>query len=927
MEIRLLGPVEVIRDGEPVARLTGRPRTLLAVLALAAPEPVTMDAIGRRVWGADPPENLRPSVQSLVFRLRRLLGPEVDIECIGSSYALRIARGQVDASRFGQLIDAAGRSDDPGEQRERLTAALALWRGEPFDGVDSEWLDQLQAPRLTETYLSAVERRLDLDLAAGKHEQALPELRELAAAHPLRESLWLRLLTVLAKCGRPADALTQYEELRRRLADELGTDPDEQLRALHAQLLAATQSRPLAPERSAMTPRQLPPAPGAFTGRAATLAELDHLSSAPRAPGAPAIIAVHGPGGVGKTALALHWAHRAADRFPDGQLYLNLQGYGPDRPLDPDTALDLLLRGLGLSGAQIPDGRQTRAALLRSVLAGREVLVVLDNARDADQVRPLIPGSAGLVLVTSRSQLRSLAAREGAHRVPLEPFSADDAAAYLTRILAAHDVRYDTAELAELTRLCGHLPLALAIAAERLTREPAGSVRALSTELEQHPDRLALLDVGEDADGALRAVFGWSYDVLDAQPARAFRLLGLHPGPNTSLEAVSALLAVPPAETRQSLGQLVGAHLLEQPGDRYQLHDLLAEYSVRLVQEVEDTAESTAAQTRLLDWYAHSALNGKVALEKSEPLLDFGRPVAGVEPMVFDTARQAVDWFTDERQGLVAAVRTAVAQGHDRAAYRLAHALWPYLMYLRALDDLFEIQCLALDAARRTGDGDAEAVTTHAVGRAYLFRSDLDRACKHLDEALRLFELLGDDHGRGSALTDLGRLYRRWGDTDAAIRHHRAAIDVLEPLNDPVEVARNHENIADTYILAGRHHEAAEAARQALTLHRIAGERRAEAFTLDTLATALLGLGDHDEAGRIASQALDLSRDLEDRWSEVCALNSLGRALSARGNLADAHHHWQLALDVLDETGMPGSDTLNRTTLTQLLNARDPRTQ
>jgi tetratricopeptide (TPR) repeat protein len=503
--------------------------------------------------------------------------------------------------------------------------------------------------------------------------------------------------------------------------------------------------------------------------------------------------------------------------------------------------------------------------------------------------------------------------------VPLEPFSEDDAAAYLTQTLAGHDVRHDVEELAELTRLCGHLPLALAIAAERLTREPTGSVRALSTELEQHPDRLALLDVGEDADGALRAVFDWSYDVLEPQSARAFRLLGLHPGPDTSLEAVSALLAVPPEETRRSLGQLVGAHLLDQPGDRFQLHDLLAEYSVRLVHERDDPADITTARERLLDWYAHSALNGKVALEKAKPLLDFGQPPAGVEPMVFDDSRQAVDWFNAERQGLVAAVRTAVEQGHDRAAYRLGHALWPYLMYLRALDELFEIQCLALDAARRTGDGDAEAVTAHAVGRAYLFRSDLDQACKHLDEALRLFELLGDDHGRGSTLTDLGRLYRRWGDTDAAVRYHRAAIDVLGPLDDTVAIARNHANVAEAYLLADRYAEAVEAAREAVALNRAAGERRAEAFALGTLAAALLGCGDHGDAGRVAAEALQLSRDLDDRWSEVCALTNLGQALDHRGDAAGAHRHWQLALDVLDETGMPGSDSLNRATLTQLL--------
>ncbi|MET9311374.1 BTAD domain-containing putative transcriptional regulator [Kribbella sp. NPDC003505] len=920
MEIRLLGPVEVIRDGTPVARLTGRPRALLAVLALAAPEPVTADAIGRRVWGDDPPENLRPSVQSLVFRLRRLLGPEPAIEYAGSSYALRIAPEQVDASRFQQLLEAAARAGDPREQHDRLTEALALWRGEPFDGVDSEWLSQLQAPRLTETYLSAVERRLDLDLAAGNHEQALPELRELAAAHPLRESLWSRLLTVLAKCGRPAEALTQYEQLRRRLAEELGTDPDPQLRALYAELLAATQPRsPSAVGPAAMAPRQLPPAPAGFTGRATVLAELDRLSSASRPSSAPTIVAVHGPGGVGKTALALHWAHRAADRFPDGQLYLNLQGYGPERPLEPDAALDLLLRGLGVPGAQIPHGRQARAALLRSVLADRQVLIVLDNARNADQVRPLMPGSTGLVLVTSRSQLRSLAARDGAQRVPLEPFSSDDAAEYLTQTLTAYDVRHDAEELAELTRLCGHLPLALAIAAERLTREPESTVRALSAELEQHPDRLALLDVGEDADGALRAVLSWSYDVLSAQSARAFRVLGLLPGPDTSVEAVGALLAVQPEEARQSLGRLVGAHLLEQPGERYQLHDLLAEYAGRLVREVEDPADITAARERLLDWYAQSARNGKVTLEKSEPLLDFGHPMAGVEPMVFDTTRQAVDWFAAERQGLVAAMRTAVAHGHDRAAYRLGHALWPYFMYVRALDDLFEIQCLALDAARRTGDGPAEAVATHAVGRAYLFRPDLDQACKHLDEALRLFELLGDDYGRGSVLTDLGRLHRRRDDSEAAVRHHRAAIEVLTRLNDTVGVAGNHANVADTYLLAGRHHEAAAAAREAVRLNRIAGERRAEAFALDTLSAALLGRGDHADARRIAEEALELSRDLDDRWSEVCALTHLGRALQAVGDVPAAHRQWRRALEVLDETGMPGSDQLNRTTLTQLL--------
>ncbi len=937
MEIRLLGPFEALRDDEPLPGLTGRVRALLAVLALAVPDSVSVDAIGQRLWGDNPPANLRPSVHTSVARLRTLLAADVSVDTTPGGYALRIDPQQVDALVFTQLLDQAGLASGTAAERDLLTAALALWRGEPFAGIRSDWLDREQAPRLTEAYLSATERRIDLDLADGRHDVVLPLLRELTAKHPLRESLWLRLLTALSRSGRPAEALTLYDELRRRLADELGVDPVAELRGLHAELLEATEPRRPTPARS--TPRQLPPGPARFTGRTAALDRLDALSGGPETLSAHAarvgsgsrihsgattdhhplaILAVHGQGGVGKTSLALHWAHRAADRFPDGQLYLNLQGYGPGDPMDPDAALDILLRALGISGDQIPERGPARTAMLRTVLADRRVLLLLDNARDAEQVRPLLPGSGCLVLITSRSQLRSLAAREGAHRVALDRFGPDDAAAYLTATFEPHHVQATSTEIAELSDLCGHLPLALAIAAERVTREPATGVRALITELRDHPDRLGVLDVDEDDDGALRVVFDWSYRVLAPEQARLFRLLALQPAQDLGLGAVAALASVSEHEAARCLDGLVGAHLLEQPGRRYQLHDLLRLYSNTLVQQTEEPAEREAARARVLDWYAHSALSGKVMLERSKPLLDFGSPLPGVTPLTFDETARAADWFTAERHVLIAAVHDAVRHGHDRAAYQLAFALWPYLIYLRAFDELFELQRVGLEAARRTGDLLSEAALAEGLGAAYLHRRDFPRCSEHLTHALKLFDTLGAERGRASVLTVLGRMFRYAGDAQASIEHHQQAIAALTP-DEPVQIARNLASMAQMYLADGRYDEACAAADRAVHLNRTSGERRAEAFALDTLATAEVARGNHTTAAALYEQSLTICRSLSDRWGEAVSLANLGHAHQRSGNPTQARTYWHQSLAVLTTNNLPGSPELNKETLRALL--------
>ncbi|GAA1514314.1 AfsR/SARP family transcriptional regulator [Kribbella lupini] len=949
MEIRLLGPFEALRDDEPLPGLTGRVRTLLAVLALAVPDSVSVDAIGQRLWGDDPPANLRPSVHTSIARLRTLLAPNVSVDTTPGGYALRVDPQQVDALAFTQLLEQAAQATDPAAERDLLTAALDLWRGEPFGGIRSDWLEREQAPRLTEAYLSATERRIDLDLAAGRHDVVLPPLRELTAKHPLRESLWLRLLTALSRSGRPAEALTLYDELRRRLADELGVDPEAELRGLHAELLEATEpKRPTQATTTRSAPRQLPPAPARFTGRTAALNRLDTLSGissgSAGGSGSPdgsggarstgrgsdtahssadprplAILAVHGQGGVGKTSLALHWAHRVADQFPDGQLYLNLQGYGPGDPMDPDTALDLLLRGLGVSGNQIPERGPARTAMLRTVLADRRVLLLLDNARDAEQVRPLLPGSGCLVLITSRSQLRSLAAREGAHRVALDRFGADDAAAYLTATFEPHHVQASATEIAELSELCGHLPLALAIAAERVTREPAAGVRALITELRDHPDRLGVLDVDEDDDGALRVVFDWSYRVLAPPHARMFRLLALQPAQDLGLGAAAALAGTSEHEAARCLDGLTSAHLLEQPGHRYQLHDLLRLYSNTLIQQTEEPVEREAARARLLDWYAHTARSGKAMLERSQPLLDFGSPLPGVTPLTFEDTPAAAGWFTSERHVLIAAVHDAVRHGHDQAAYRIAFGLWPYLIYLRALDDLFELQRVGLEAARRTGDLLGEAALAQGLGMAFIQQNDYQKSSEQLTHSLKLFDSIGHARGSAGVLTDLGRLFRYSGDLKASVQSHLQAIEALDPNDEPVETARNLANLAETYLSDGRPEEAAEAAARAVHLNRASGERRAEAFALNTLATAHLSRGDHATAVGHYQESLAISQALSDRWAEARAEANLGDAFQQSANLPQARTHWRRALDILTQANLPGTPALNREKLQALL--------
>ncbi|MFC0623171.1 AfsR/SARP family transcriptional regulator [Kribbella deserti] len=567
----------------------GQARILLASLLLAVNQPVSPDLLVDRLWPERPPARPYGTLHTYVSRLRRVLGAD-RIETEPAGYLLRAHERNIDLHQFRTLRNQAAAAGVPAEELRLLRAALALWRGRPFGDLTSTWLDRDVVPQLTEEWFGATERRIDLELAAGPPGGLIAELSELTRQYPTREALWFRLIDALRRCGRRAEALDRYHEVRTILRDELGIDPSPELDQLYRSMLGGEIRRRADPIR------QLPHDIRTFVGRDAELNALDRLDHEQAS--ATRIVTIDGAPGTGKTTLAVHWAHRKAADFDDAQLYLNLRGYGPGDPIGPADAAAMLLRALGVAGETIPDKVEERSALLRSTFAGRRVLLLLDNARDADQIRPLLPGSGSLVIVTSRNQLRSLAIRDGARRLTLRSMEPGQAVELLAATIGRDRVAAEPEASQDLVGLCDRLPLALAIVAERAQR--AATLAEVVAALGDAQARLAHFD-GGDPQSDLSAALSWSYRALPPVAAAMFRLLGLHPSSDISLPAAAALAGLPLPRARASLDQLVAVHLVDQPqADRYEMHDLIRLYATGLVAEG-SAFERQAAYDRLAE--------------------------------------------------------------------------------------------------------------------------------------------------------------------------------------------------------------------------------------------------------------------------------------------------------------------------------------
>jgi DNA-binding SARP family transcriptional activator/Tfp pilus assembly protein PilF len=920
MEFKVLGPVEVWVDGRPVDAGHARQRAVLAVLVLDMGRVVPLEALIDRVWGEDAPRSVRNVVYGYVARIKALLAganePGVSLSRHPGGYLLHAGPDRVDAVRFRRLVADAAIAPDDERAATALGQAVELWRGPALAGVDSPWLNAMRA-RLELERTDAVLDLGEIRLRRGEHGALAGELAALAAAAPADERLIGQLMLALYRCGRQAEALRWFEQTRHYLASELGADPSPPLAALHQQILRADPS--LTPPRVAMrdaapVPRELPADVPAFTGRAAELAELDRLlgSPAPAAVDGPVtaavISAVSGTAGVGKTALAVHWAQRAAERFPDGQLYVNLRGYDPGRPMTAADALAGFLRALGLPGQDIPPEEDQRAARYRSLIAGRRMLVVLDNASAAEQVRPLLPGSPGCAaLVTSRDSLAGLVARDGAARLDLDLPPLDDAVALLTELIGER-AEADPAATAALARQCCRLPLALRVAAELPAARPGVPLAALNAELGDAGHRLDAFNSGDQA-ASVRAVFSWSYGQLTLDAARMFRLLGLHPGPDISVPAAASLAALAEDDARRLLRELARAHLIAEhvPG-RYAFHDLLRAYAAEEARDNENDTGRREATGRVLDHYLHTAARAALLLDPAQEPVVLASPRTGVAAGQPADRGQALAWFEAEHQVLLAAVTLAAESGFDVHAWQLPWAMKLFLHVGGHWQEGAAAQRTALAAATRLGDAAAQALSGRQLAVACTDLGDHDLARSHFARSLTLYQRLGDRLGQGKIQQSLAFAAERQGRYADALEHIEQALRLYQASGDQACEAEALHNVGWCHGLLGDYQRARAFCRQALTLSVEIGHRRLEGHAWDSLGYAEHHLGHLAEAAACYRRALSRYRETGARFAEADALTRLGDNYHTCGELAQTREAWQQALVILEDLHHPDAD-------------------
>ncbi|WP_412515267.1 tetratricopeptide repeat protein [Actinomadura madurae] len=910
LAVDVLGPLRVSVDGRPVELPAGRLRALLAVLAMSAGRTVPTSRLATAVWGADTPGDPGTNVRANVKRLRRALGSAAPLVVARpGAYQLDVDQDSVDALRFGRLLDEAAAAPDLVVEQSRLGAALALWRGTPFDGIASDWLEQSVAPALQERYLTALERRVDLGLASGAPPDPT-ELTESAERHPLRESLWARLLRVLEASGRPAQALERYELIRRRLADELGADPSSELRELHATLLAGG-----VPRGGGAVPRQLPAGTDGFAGRVAELAALDSLLRPPDQAGpdgagsrSPLIAVITGTAGIGKTTLAVQWANRIADRFPDGQLCIDLRGYGPSgETVSSAAALREFLDALQVPPQRIPEGPAAQAGLYRSLLAGRRMLILVDNARDADQVAPLLPGAPGcLTIVTSRDQLAGLVMTYGAHPITLGLLPPGEARRLLALRLGADRIAAEVEAADDIVDRCAGLPLALAIVAARAAIHPRHPLAALADELR---DGLSALESTAD----MRAVFSWSYEALSDAAARLFRLVaGLHPVRDGTTATAASLAGAPASRVRAPLAELTRANLLSEhvPG-RYSCHDLLRAYACELSQAHDTDRE--AARHRLVDHYVRTAsaaqrlVGGDVEDDIGADLAAPGTP--GVCVTDFSGRDEAMAWFEAERPALLAALSLAEDLRLDRQVCRLARALFVFLHGRGHWHDRAETQRAAVAAAGRLGDLVEQSRAYRNLAFALADLGRFDEAHRSLDLAL---EHSRDDLA-GQAWTHYRRdiVYALQGREADALDAARRAHELFDELGDQVGRAIALTDLGWYHGRLGDHGRALELCEQALVLHQKFGNLAYEAHAWSCLADVHLRMGDPARAIPCYHQARDLFRKFDDPYAEASTLAHVGACHHLAGDLEAAREQWRHAYALLGDLASTTVDQIH----------------
>ncbi|MFB9610635.1 AfsR/SARP family transcriptional regulator [Kutzneria kofuensis] len=882
-----MGAITATVDGRPADIGHARQQCVLAALLVDVNAVVSVDELVDRVWGENPPQRATGTLHSYLTRLRRVDG--VTIVRRAGGYSLLVEDPlAIDVNLFRSLVAQARGSDDPSV----FERALALWRGEALAGLDSDWAVE-ERGRLARERLAAELDHTDLRLRLGQHAALVPELLARTAENPLDERAAGQLMLALYRAGRQAEALSRYQAVRTRLAEDLGTDPGPELRELHQRILTADPALAVATaRRPVLVPRQLPAPPAWFAGRVIELTALSRALEF-RDDTMP-VATIWGTGGIGKTSLALRWAHQHVAEFPDGQLHVNLRGFDPtSEPVPPSVAVRAFLDALGVAASAVPTDLDGQAALYRSLLADRRMLVVLDNAADSAQVGPLLPGSPTCaVIVTSRDRLAGLVTNHGARPLAVGLLDDDAAGLLLGNRVGAARLAAEPAAVSELLAFCAGFPLALSLVAGRAQTRPDLPLSTLAAELRDAATRLGVLD--EDDPGAgVTAVLSCSHKALTAEQARVFALLGLSPGPDISLGAAAALAGLPVAPVGRVLRGLERLSLIHQevPG-RWRMHDLVRLFAVSQVSDV----DREPALRRLTAFYVHSGQNAEKALDAFYQEVEFVELPPDCQP---DTPADGTAWFNAEIPCLLAVQQLAVELGWHDVVWQVAWNTATHCYRLGLHHDNLAFWETALTSVSHV-DTKTAAVIHRLAGRAYSRVQRFPESLDQLQIALGLVDRERDPVNLCRTEQAIALVYKRLQEWQPALDHQLEALEAARRTGEPLWEGEALTLVGTFAARLGRHEWGRQCCEEALAVFREHNDVEDQADATDVLGLIAAMTGDHATAVRHHTRALDLYRQIGNNTVIGGTLADLARAHLALGQLDQARDAFQQSIAVFE---------------------------
>jgi DNA-binding SARP family transcriptional activator len=930
MEFRLLGRFEAEHDGRALPLGRRGERLLLAFLLLEPNTTVAVERLVELLWGDHPAGTARSTLHTYVSRLRKNLSissGDVKLMRSGAGYIAEIDPQIIDVHRFRSLVMQARDLHDTHERSAALRAALALWRGPLLADVLSDDLRQRLGAPWEQMRLAALESAINAELVNGAHLALISELVRLTLEHPYHENFAAALMTALDRCGRHADALEVYTRLDRQLRNDLGIDPGREIQALHQRLLSTQAGGAEPSDGTEVVAAVAPAGPSAvgadngpanllprsvphFVGRAAELKELFRYAAQVGGRGAGPVVVISGMAGIGKTALVVRWAHEHAERFPDGQLYIDLQGFHPSNvPVEPTAAARRLLEALGIPPTRIPAAPDAQLDHYRAVLADKRILLILDNARDSAHVRPLLSGSREcLILVTSRNMLASLVALDGAFPINLSLLSTSEAKELMTRRLGAERIAFEAEASEELIGLCNGIPLALNLAAAHAVLRPRHDLDDLVQRLSDARRRLDGL-TDEDPSTGMRSLFWSSYDALSTQAKRMFRLLGVHPGPDFTLLAAGSISALAEDQAAKAIDELVQAHMvIEHMPGRYTFHDLLRVYAEECSHENE--REREAAVGRIIDHYlrnAHAVAGSLYPgwlpddLPPRRPGVLVGRP---------EDQTAAIYWYRSEISNLIASVSAAAEAGFAGHGWQTARAAITFLETAWRWQEAADLSRFALEAAVREGNTFRQAGAHRWLGNALRDGGAFPEAQFHLERALSIHVENGDINQIALTHHGIAELYGRRQMFAEKLFHAKQALNIFQADGDEICEASTLGSVANAYRSLHDFEQTLSYGRLGVDLARKIGDRVCEASCLSEVAYALHKLGKYAESINLNERAAAICRATGSDYQLGFAYTEMGDSYAMMGDFGSAHKIYAEAIAIFDELKHPHADTI-----------------